>query len=116
MVGSITVFHYSIHLCLVQLTMYLVTRQETRFDPVLPSWREFDVREIHELEEIKLMFGFTQITGGHYFGPEPTQNRTAAELKRVTCLALGQEPCRAELVTVKEWFRARFPSSVLERA
>jgi hypothetical protein len=75
----------------------------------LPSWEVFDTHGIHELEDVKLMFGFTQVTGGLYFGPEPTQNQTAAELKRKTARALAREPEESGLITVKEWFGQNFP-------
>lgn len=85
-----------------------VTGKKSRFQPILPSWEAFETHEIHELEDVKLMFGFTQITGGRYFAPEPSESKTAAELKRVTATALGRSESQPELVSAKDWFRSRF--------
>lgn len=85
-----------------------MTGKKSRFLPILPSWEAFDTHGIQELEDVKLMFGFTQITGGRYFGPEPTEKDTAAELKRATARALGRPERQQGLVAAKEWFRLRF--------
>lgn len=53
------------------------------------------------------MFGFAQETGGRYFS-EPTEKETARELKRATAVALGRSAEQQELISVKEWFEARF--------
>ena len=84
-----------------------VTGQKTRFNPVLPSWEAFDTHGIHELEDVKLMFGFTQTTGGKYFA-EPTESHTAQALKRATAMALGWPESKYDLTGAKEWFAARF--------
>jgi hypothetical protein len=59
------------------------------------------------LEDVKLMFGFTQTTGGLYFG-SPTERETAYKLKKATAIALGYHEEKQGLVTVKDWFAARF--------
>ncbi|KAJ5664872.1 uncharacterized protein N7477_007320 [Penicillium maclennaniae] len=84
-----------------------VSGQKSRFVPILPSWEAFDTHGIHELEDVKLMFGFTQTTGGKYFA-DPTECHTASELKKATALTLGWSESRYELVTAREWFSARF--------
>ncbi|KAK4904157.1 hypothetical protein LTR66_017937 [Elasticomyces elasticus] len=84
-----------------------VTNLKARFDPILPDWKAFDTHGIHELEDVKLMFGFTQITGGRYFA-EPTESTTAAVLKRAVAEALGWPEERKYLVTASQWFAARF--------
>ncbi|KAJ6107170.1 hypothetical protein N7523_008493 [Penicillium sp. IBT 18751x] len=84
-----------------------VSGQKSRFVPILPSWEAFDTHGIHELEDVKLMFGFTQTTGGKYFA-DPTECHTASELKKATAMALGWSESRYELVTAREWFSARF--------
>ncbi|KAJ5134867.1 hypothetical protein N7448_000110 [Penicillium atrosanguineum] len=84
-----------------------VSGQKSRFVPILPSWEAFDTHGIHELEDVKLMFGFTQITDGKYFA-DPTECHTASELKKTTAMALGWSESRYELVTAREWFSVRF--------
>ncbi len=89
-----------------------VTGKKSRFQPILPSWEAFETYSIPELEDVKHMFGFTQITGGRFFGPldlEPSDTKTAAELKKATAVAVGG-PKEGTLVTVEEWFRMRFAS------
>jgi hypothetical protein len=54
------------------------------------------------------MFGFTQITGGRYFAPEPSETSTAASLKRATAQALGRPEEQQRLINVKEWFAKHF--------
>jgi hypothetical protein len=83
------------------------TGLDARFDPILPDWKAFDTRGIHELEDVKLMFGFTQITGGKYFA-EPTESNTATVLKRATAEALGWPEEKQRLMTPNQWFAARF--------
>jgi hypothetical protein len=86
----------------------IATGQKSRFKPVLPSWEAFDTHGIPELEDVKLMFGFTQITGGRYFGPEPSEKSTAASLKRATAQALGRPEVQQNLISAKEWFATHF--------
>lgn len=83
------------------------TGRKSRFEPVLPTWEAFDTHDIPELEDVKLMFGFAQETGGWYFS-EPTEKETARELKRATAVALGRLAEQQELISVKEWFATRF--------
>jgi hypothetical protein len=90
------------------LIVLLVTGKKSRFQPILPSWEAFDTRGIPELEDVKLMFGFTQVTGGRYFGPEPTEKNTAADLKRATAIALNRPESEQNLVTAESWFRKHF--------
>lgn len=84
-----------------------VTGLKARFDPILPDWKAFDTHGIQELEDVKLMFGFTQITRGRYFA-EPTENDTAAILKRATAEELGWPEEKKSLMTASQWFAARF--------
>jgi hypothetical protein len=90
------------------ILMFQVTGKKSRFKPVLPSWEAFDTHDIPELEDVKLMFGFTQITGGRYFGPEPSEIDTAATLKHNTAEALGKPKVEHKLITTKEWFKKHF--------
>ncbi|KAB8236939.1 hypothetical protein BDV23DRAFT_168803 [Aspergillus alliaceus] len=85
-----------------------VTGQKARFQPILPSWEAFDTHDIPELEDVKLMFGFTQLTGGRYFGPEPTDGEAASQLKRLTASTLGRPLDKRNLISTRDWFAARF--------
>ncbi|KJZ70338.1 hypothetical protein HIM_10267 [Hirsutella minnesotensis 3608] len=84
------------------------TSKRSRFQPILPSWEAFDTCGIAEMEDVKLMFGFAQTTGGRYFGPGPSETKTAAELKRAKTVALGEPSQQSRLASPKEWFRAHF--------
>lgn len=84
------------------------TGRKSRYDPILPSWEAFDTHGIHELEDVKLMFGFTQVTGGLYFGPVQTNNDAASYLKGVTSKALGRPENQHRLVKAQDWFAKRF--------
>jgi len=87
-----------------------VTGRKSRFLPLLPSWEAFDTHGVPELEDVKLMFAFTQITGGRYFGPEPSESKTAMELKKTTGLTLGRSEQDQQLVKTKEWFQTQWVS------
>lgn len=96
------------NMCDIHVNRLTVTGKKTRFQPILPSWEAFETHGVHELEDVKLMFGFTQITGGRYFGPEPSNRDTASELKRATATALGRPKNQQELTTAKDWFKSHF--------
>jgi len=85
-----------------------VTGKKTRYVPVLPSWESFDIMGIRELEDVKLMFGFTQNTGGLYFGPEATEGDTASKLKATTAAALGRSEDQQKLISAVTWFGNNF--------
>lgn len=89
--------------------------RKARFDPILPSWEAFDTHGIHELEDVKLMFGFTQITGGKYFS-EPTESDTARQLKSAVAVALDQRGRKQELITPKDWFAARLEENAIDKS
>ncbi|KAG7008553.1 hypothetical protein G7Y79_00005g016940 [Physcia stellaris] len=88
-----------------------VTGKRSRYQPVLPTWEAFDIHGIAELDDVKLMFGFTQTTGGRYFSPEPSEIGTAAKLKRATAVALGRGYDQARLITAREWFGRQYAAS-----
>lgn len=69
----------------------------------MPSWEVFDIHGIHELEHLKLMFGFTHVTRGRYFAPEPTEGDTATEMKRATAVALKRPEEKRRLMSVREF-------------
>ncbi|OGM47878.1 nmrA-like family protein [Aspergillus bombycis] len=85
-----------------------VTGHKARFQPILPTWEAFDTHGIQELEDVKLMFGFTQLTGGRYFGLEDTEVDTARQLKQITASKLGRPEEQHNLTSAREWFAARF--------
>ncbi|CAG8118819.1 unnamed protein product [Penicillium salamii] len=86
------------------------TGSMARFDPILPDWKFFDTHGIHQLEDVKLMFGLAQITGGRSF-EEYAEIETAFMLKQATAEALGWPQKKHYLVTTTEWFDARFGSA-----
>jgi hypothetical protein len=86
-----------------------VTGRRSRFQP-LESWEAFDTHGVPELEDTKMMFGMTQVSGGRYFGPDVSEKHTAAELKKNTALALGLIKKEQELMTVESWFRKHAPA------
>ncbi|KAJ5986946.1 hypothetical protein N7451_011311 [Penicillium sp. IBT 35674x] len=88
------------------------TAWEATWTPILPSWEQFETHGIHELEDVKLMFGLTQVTSGKYFG-ETTEIDTATKLKKTTAVALEYPEEKHRLVTVKEWFASRFGNATL---
>jgi hypothetical protein len=63
---------------------------------------------VDELEEVKLMFGFTQTTGGLYFGPVANDINIARDLKKATAEVLNLSKEKQSLVTAKQWFCANF--------
>ncbi|KAJ5746497.1 hypothetical protein N7520_011679 [Penicillium odoratum] len=80
------------------------TGHPSRFIPVLPSWEAFETHGIHELQDVKLMFGFTQNTGGLYFATA-SETDTAAVLKKSTAQALGRPEAEHNLATLLVWFK-----------
>ncbi|KJZ74001.1 hypothetical protein HIM_06669 [Hirsutella minnesotensis 3608] len=88
-----------------------VTWRKSRFQPLLPSWEAFDTCGIPELEDVKLMFAFTQTTGGRYFAPEPSETDTATELKQATAKALKRPESEQQLIDAKTWFSKHFTPS-----
>lgn len=80
------------------------TGKPARYQPVEPSWEAFDTFGVPELEDSKLMFGMTQCSGGRYFGPEPSENKTAGLLKAAAALSNDEEG----LVSAKKWFGKNF--------
>lgn len=81
-----------------------VTGKKSRYVPVLPSWEAFETHGVPELEDVKNMFGFTQLTGGRYFGASRTESATAAILKKEAAAARGKDGEDARLISVKQWF------------
>ncbi|RDA95131.1 hypothetical protein CP533_1864 [Ophiocordyceps camponoti-saundersi (nom. inval.)] len=78
------------------------------FEPLLPDWKAFNTHGIPELDDVKLMFAFTQTTNGLYFGPEASQTVTASELKRATSEALSRPAAEGGLISPREWFAKHF--------
>ncbi|PLB43607.1 NmrA-like family protein [Aspergillus steynii IBT 23096] len=84
------------------------TGQKARYIP-LGSWEDFG-QGIPELDDHRLLFAFTQATGGRYFGDVPTETDTALKLKRLAVEAQGKEGGQARLLRLEEWFRACLPA------
>ncbi|KAI9373562.1 hypothetical protein BJX61DRAFT_552160 [Aspergillus egyptiacus] len=89
-------------------TFEAVTGKKARFEPIQPNWEAFDTCGIPELEDVKLMFGFTQSTNGRYFGEDASEKNTAAELKRITAQTLGRSEEKGQLQTAERFFRTHF--------
>ncbi|KAL3478457.1 NmrA-like family protein [Aspergillus californicus] len=84
------------------------TGKEARYVP-LSSWEDFG-RGIPEMDEHRLLFAFTQATGGRYYGDVPTETETASRLKKLAAEAQGKDPENTGLFTLEEWFRISFSS------
>ena len=74
----------------------------------LPSWTDFETYGEKFLETTKLVFAFTQMTGGLYFGNGQPETNTATELKRDALQAMDEKRVDASLITVKQWFQREF--------
>ncbi|KAL4957879.1 hypothetical protein BDW69DRAFT_155213 [Aspergillus filifer] len=84
-----------------------VTGQKARYEP-LDSWEDFG-RGIPEMDEHRLLFAFTQMTGGRYYGDVPTEVETASRLKRVAAKAQGIKNYEdAKLTRLEDWFQVCF--------
>ncbi|KAF7716746.1 NmrA-like family domain-containing oxidoreductase [Penicillium ucsense] len=88
-------------------TFEKISGRKSRFQP-LPSWEDFNTHGIRELDDTKAMFGFTQNNEGRYFGPDPSENETAGQLKQITASALGRGKQEQKLMSVEDWFRKHF--------
>jgi hypothetical protein len=86
----------------------LVTGKKTRFQPVLPIWKAFDVSGNQGFEDVKSMFGFTQETQGHYFGREATDDQVSKNLKASAVLDYRESQQSSSLKTVRAWFAREF--------
>ena len=65
-----------------------------------------------ELEDARLLFAYGELTGGRYFGVEPSSTTTALELKKLAATAQGKDGVGAELTSLASFFAANFgPSS-----
>lgn len=60
------------------------------------------------MDDHRLLFAFTQATGGRYFGDVPTETGTALKLKKLAAEAQGKDPDKAELLSLQEWFHRCF--------
>lgn len=82
----------------------LVTGKKSRFN-ALASWEDFEGHDIKPLENIRVMFHFTQMTGGRYFGA-PNDTSAAGKLKAAAAEAKGVAD--AELMTLEKFFEENF--------
>lgn len=81
-----------------------VTGKKSRFN-ALASWEDFKGHGVKSLENIKIMFHFTQTMGGRYFGA-PNDTNAAAKLKVAAAEAKGVAD--AELMTLERFFKEDF--------
>ncbi|KAB8255097.1 putative hscarg dehydrogenase [Aspergillus pseudonomiae] len=86
------------------------TGKKARYVP-LPSWKSLG-EGVAELEDPRLLFAYGELTGGRYFGVEPSSTTTALELKKLAATAQGKDGVGAELTSLASFFAANFgPSS-----
>ncbi|PSN74032.1 NAD(P)-binding protein [Corynespora cassiicola Philippines] len=83
-----------------------VTGKNARFESI-DNWEDLDVYGIPSLENLKLMFGFTQISGGRYYG-DVTEADTAAILKKNAAEACGRSGEATKLLSLEIFFRRNF--------
>lgn len=86
-----------------------VTGKKARFEEV-PNWQDLDIYGIRALETIKRMFGFTQESGGRYYGDE-TEAETAAQLKKNAAEACGKGGDETHLATLEAFFEREFAAA-----
>lgn len=82
----------------------LVTGKKSRFN-ALASWKDFEGHGIKPLENIRIMFHFTQMTGGLYFG---ALNDTSAAAKLKAAAAEAKGEADGKLMTVEKFFVENF--------
>ncbi|KAF7626766.1 putative hscarg dehydrogenase [Aspergillus flavus] len=86
------------------------TGKKARYVP-LPSWKSLG-EGVAELEDARLLFAYGELTGGRYFGVEPSSTATARKLKKLAATAQGKDGTSAELTSLASFFAANFgPSS-----
>ncbi|EON68708.1 hypothetical protein W97_07966 [Coniosporium apollinis CBS 100218] len=85
-------------------TFEKVTGKKSRFN-ALASWEDFEGHGIKPLENIRIMFHFTQMTGGRYFGA-PNDTSAAGKLKAAAAEAKGVAD--GKLMTVEKFFIDKF--------
>ena len=76
---------------MIQQTFILMTAatgKKSRFEAI-ETWKNLNVYRIPSLRNIKLMFAFTQVPGGRYYGDE-TEVKTSVMLKRKADEARGK--------------------------
>ncbi|KAL4928869.1 NmrA/HSCARG family protein [Aspergillus undulatus] len=83
-----------------------VTGRRARYIP-LASWKSLG-EGIAEMEDVRLLFAYGEITGGCYFGGEPSSTAAAASLKRLAETAQGKDEVRSQLTSLASFFRAHF--------
>ncbi|KAH7349164.1 hypothetical protein BKA66DRAFT_516541 [Pyrenochaeta sp. MPI-SDFR-AT-0127] len=78
--------------------------KKSRFEA---NWKDLNVYGIPSLENIKLMFAFTQVSGERYYGDE-TEVETSIALKKMDAEACGKSGEKTELSTLESFFAREF--------
>ena len=86
--------------------MTAVTRKKSRFEAI-ENWEDLNVYGILSLENVKLMFAFTQVSGGRYYGDE-TEVETSIALKKKGAEARGRAGEEVKLLTLESFFAREF--------
>ncbi|KFY64058.1 hypothetical protein V496_03491 [Pseudogymnoascus sp. VKM F-4515 (FW-2607)] len=82
------------------------TGKTSRFEAI-ENWKDLNVYGIPSLENVKLMFAFTQVSGGRYFGDE-TEVETSIALKKKGAAARGKAGEEMKLSTLESFFTREF--------
>ncbi|PLB43605.1 putative hscarg dehydrogenase [Aspergillus steynii IBT 23096] len=86
-----------------------VTGEKARYVP-LPSWERLG-EGIPEMEDARLLFAYGELTGGRYFGNEPSSTAEAASLKRLAASAQGKDGGDLQLTTLASFFERHFKNN-----
>lgn len=60
------------------------------------------------MDDARLLFAYGKLTGGCYFGGEPSSTAAAAALKRQAAKAQGKDEAHSQLTTPASFFAQHF--------
>ncbi|KAF7173848.1 hypothetical protein CNMCM5623_006109 [Aspergillus felis] len=83
--------------------LYQATGKRARY-VTLPSWNLLGAG-VPQLEDVRRLFAFGQISNAKYFGDEPTSTTIPAHLKAEAVKAKGAESEESNLITWQKWFQ-----------
>ncbi|PKS05823.1 hypothetical protein jhhlp_007652 [Lomentospora prolificans] len=83
-----------------------VSGKKARYIP-MKSLNDLQTYGMRALETVKSVFGFSQASGGFYYGT-PNDVGPATELKRAAAEARGKEGDEAKLLTIKQFWKQHF--------
>lgn len=91
-----------------------MTGKKARYTPCRPDEvaLPFEMKALGlQGENHGVMFQYTQMRGGEYYGNGPTENQTAAHLKKAAFRAKRGHG-REVLMTVREWFEREYSENL----